>query len=48
MTKFAAALLLSGTVLGAEAMAMDAPMRPDQVEFRGLYKELVEDRKSVV
>ena len=47
MTKFAAALLLGGTVLGTGAMAMDAPLRPDQTEFRGLYKELVETNTTL-
>ena len=47
MKKIATAMLLCGTVLGAEAMAMDAPLRPDQTEFRGLYKELVETNTTL-
>ena len=47
MKKIAIAMLLCGTVVGAEAMAMDAPLRPDQTEFRGLYKELVETNTTL-
>ena len=48
----AAALMLAAT--GAVAQQPAQGLRSDQVEFRGLYKELVEtnttlsDRKSVV
>ena len=48
MKMIATAILLGGTVLGAGAMAMDAPLRPDQTEFRGLYKELVETNRMAV
>ena len=41
MKKFAAALLLGA------AGAAGAELRPDQVEFRGLYKELVETNTTV-
>ena len=47
MKMIATAILLGGTVLGAGAMAMDAPLRPDQTEFRGLYKELVETNTTL-
>ena len=47
MKTIVTAMLLCGTVLGAEAMAMDAPLRPDQTEFRGLYKELVETNTTL-
>ena len=39
-------IMASGTILGlalaGQAQAADAPLRPDQVAFRGLYEELVE------
>ena len=47
MKKLAIIALLGTTMLGAEAGAMDAQLRPDQVEFRGLYKELVETNTSL-
>ena len=47
MKKLAALALLGTTILGAEAGAMDAPLRPDQAEFRGLYKELVETNTTL-
>ncbi len=47
MKKLAIIALLGTTMLGAQAAAMDAPLRPDQVEFRGLYKELVETNTSL-
>ena len=47
MKKFAAIALLGTTMLGAEAGAMDARLRPDQAEFRGLYKELVETNTTL-
>jgi len=41
--------LALGTALlgGSAALAQEAPLRPDQVEFRGLYKELIETDTSV-
>lgn len=47
MKKFVAVALLATTAIAAEAMAMDAQLRPDQVEFKGLYKELVETNTTV-
>lgn len=47
MKKLATIALLGTTLLGAEAAAMDAQLRPDQVEFRGLYKELVETNTTL-
>ena len=47
MKKLAVIALLGTTILGAQAAAMDAALRPDQVEFRGLYKELVETNTTL-
>ena len=47
MNKLFAMALLGSTALAAEAGAMDAQLRPDQVEFRGLYKELVETNTTL-
>ena len=47
MKKLFALALLGTTTLAAEAGAMDAQLRPDQVEFRGLYKELVETNTTL-
>ena len=44
MTKFAAALLLGVSVVASAAAPQ---LRPDQVEFRGLYKELVETNTTL-
>ena len=44
MKKLAVALLLGASVT---AGAADMQLRPDQVEFRGLYKELVETNTTV-
>ncbi|MCC6926761.1 M20/M25/M40 family metallo-hydrolase [Novosphingobium sp.] len=44
MKKFAVVLLLSASVA---AQAQPMQLRPDQVEFRGLYKELVETNTTV-
>ena len=44
MKKFAAVLLLSASVA---AQAQQMQLRPDQAEFRGLYKELVETNTTV-
>ena len=44
MTKFAAALLLGVSVVASAAAPQ---LRPDQIEFRGLYKELVETNTTV-
>ncbi len=46
MSKIVTALL-GATLLSAPALAQDAPLRPDQAEFRGLYKELVETNTTV-
>ncbi|WP_088308027.1 M20/M25/M40 family metallo-hydrolase [Novosphingobium sp. B 225] len=47
--KHVLAALLGASVLAgaAPALAQDAPLRPDQAEFRGLYKELVETNTTV-
>ncbi len=47
MKKLVTAALLGTAILSAEAMAVDAPLRPDQTEFRGLYKELVETNTTL-
>ncbi|MDL2351940.1 MAG: M20/M25/M40 family metallo-hydrolase, partial [Pseudomonadota bacterium] len=47
MKKLFALALLGTTALAAEAGAMDAQLRPDQVEFKGLYKELVETNTTL-
>ena len=47
MRKLAVIALLGTALLGAEAAAMDAQLRPDQVEFRSLYKELVETNTTL-
>jgi acetylornithine deacetylase/succinyl-diaminopimelate desuccinylase-like protein len=39
--------LLGTTLLAQGALAQTAPLRPDQVEFRGLYKELVETNTTL-
>ena len=44
MTKFAAALLLGVSVVASAAAPQ---LRPDQTEFRGLYKELVETNTTL-
>ena len=44
MKKLAAALLLGASVV---AGAAEPALRPDQIEFRGLYKELVETNTTV-
>ncbi|MBN8502710.1 MAG: M20/M25/M40 family metallo-hydrolase [Sphingomonadales bacterium] len=44
MKKIAAALLLGASVV---AGAAEPALRPDQIEFRGLYKELVETNTTV-
>ena len=48
MTKFTGALL-AASLLSTPVLAQTAPapLRPDQVEFRGLYKELVETNTTV-
>ena len=47
MTKLLAALL-GATVFAGPALATEpAPLRPDQVEFRALYKELVETNTTL-
>ena len=47
MKKLAVIVLLGTAMLGAEAAAMDAQLRPDQAEFRSLYKELVETNTAL-
>ena len=47
MKNVAVIALLSTAMLGTQATAMDAQLRPDQVEFRGLYKELVETNTTL-
>ena len=42
MKKYILLALLSSASLTAPASAADAPLRPDQTDFRALYKELVE------
>ncbi|WP_374529702.1 M20/M25/M40 family metallo-hydrolase [Novosphingobium sp.] len=42
-----AATLLAASVLAGTASAQDAQLRADQVEFRGLYKELVETNTTL-
>jgi len=39
--------LLGASLLGSAASAQQTPIRPDQAEFRGLYKELVETNTTV-
>jgi len=45
MKKLVLTALLAGTAIGAQAQQMQ--LRPDQAEFRGLYKELVETNTTV-
>lgn len=40
-------LLLGASLLGSAASAQQTPIRPDQAEFRDLYKELVETNTTV-
>ena len=47
MKNVAVIALLGTAMLGTQAAAMDAALRPDQVEFRGLYKELVETNTTL-
>ena len=47
MKTFAIATLLGSAALGSAAIAQQAQLRPDQAEFRGLYKELVETNTTV-
>jgi acetylornithine deacetylase/succinyl-diaminopimelate desuccinylase-like protein len=47
MRTFAIAALLGTAALGVTAQAQQTQLRPDQVEFRGLYKELVETNTTV-
>ena len=42
-----AALLLGTAALGVAAQAQQTQLRPDQAEFRGLYKELVETNTTL-
>lgn len=39
--------LLAATALATPALAQTAPLRPDQAEFRSLYKELAHSRQAV-
>ena len=39
--------LLTASALAAPALAQTAPLRPDQAEFRSLYKELVETNTTL-
>jgi acetylornithine deacetylase/succinyl-diaminopimelate desuccinylase-like protein len=43
----AGAAALAGVMAGGVAAAQEAPLRPDQVAFRSLYKELVETDTSI-
>lgn len=45
--KNAFSLLLGASLLSGSALAQSTQLRPDQVEFRGLYKELVETNTTV-
>ena len=47
MNKLIAIAIMGTTAIAAQAGAMDAPLRPDQVEFKGLYKELVETNTTL-
>lgn len=47
MKKLAIAALLGTAALAVSAHAQQAQLRPDQVEFRALYKELVETNTTV-
>lgn len=48
MKTFLAGLaLVAGPVMAAEELPMDQPLRPDQVAFRALYKDMVETNTSV-
>lgn len=47
MKTMLAAALLGATTLAGTAAAQDAPLRPDQADFRGLYKELVETNTTL-
>ncbi|MEY4953598.1 MAG: hypothetical protein RL299_2022 [Pseudomonadota bacterium] len=45
--KKAFSLLLGASLLGGSALAQGTQLRPDQTEFRGLYKELVETNTTL-
>ncbi|WP_296679685.1 M20/M25/M40 family metallo-hydrolase [Novosphingobium sp.] len=45
--KLLTTLMVGGTLIAQAAQAQTAPLRPDQTEFRGLYKELVETNTSL-
>ena len=45
--KTLALALVSAAALSAPAFAAEAPLRPDQTEFRALYKELVETNTTL-
>lgn len=47
MFKKFAATLLGASILAGTAHAQDAQLRPDQAQFRGLYKELVETNTTL-
>lgn len=47
MLKKIVATLLGASVLAGAAHAQDAQLRPDQAQFRGLYKELVETNTTL-
>ena len=44
---FASTALVFSTLLGGQALAAETPLRPDQVAFRELYKELVETNTTL-
>lgn len=46
MMKFAATAMAAGLIAGG-ALAQQTQLRPDQVEFRGLYEELVETNTTL-
>lgn len=39
--------ILAGSLLTSQAAAQTAPLRPDQAEFRGLFKELIETNTTL-
>ena len=45
--KYLTTLAAGATLIACPAFAQDAPLRPDQTEFRALYKELVETNTSL-
>ena len=47
MKKLFALAVVGMTMIAAEAGAMDSQLRPDQVEFRSLYKDMVETDSSI-